>query len=314
MRWARPPDDHETVCTDCELVIDEEQIDHGPEWRDFDTDPGTSERAAPVTPTTRQDKVLGTTISHIRDGTGRQLSGKKRRHLSRLRTWHSRARVGSKQDRNQINGLTDNKRITNALRLPEHVMKQDCVLFKTGQDNDLLLGRSIEGFFTAALYAAARLNKTPQSIGNFANVSKVDHNRVTDSYSVLNRELALPIPPSLPIEYLPQLVSTIDVPPRVEQEAADLLEDLEADRLCQGRKPVGVAAAAIYHTARDEPGLHLTQTQLALQKQSVTKQSLYRLEAILWHGSISCASFIRFSRWKLCQHYLDGKHIGRSNG
>ena len=187
-------EEHETVCTACGLVIDDDQIDHGPDWRDFDTDPGSSERGAPVTPTTRHDKGLGTTISHKRDATGRQLSGKKRRQLSRLRTHYSRARVGSKQERNQIKGLTDIKRMANALGLPEHVIKQACILFKTAQDKDLLPGRSIEGFTTAALYAAARLNKPPRPIGNFAHISKVDHNRVTDSYSVLNRERALPVP------------------------------------------------------------------------------------------------------------------------
>jgi hypothetical protein len=91
-------------------VSDDDQIDSGPDWRDFGTDPGTRERAAPVTPTTRQDKGLGTKISHNRDGTGRQLSGKKRRQLSRLRTRHLRARVGSKQDRHQINGHPNRSR------------------------------------------------------------------------------------------------------------------------------------------------------------------------------------------------------------
>ena len=256
-------EEHETVCTACGLVIDDDQIDHGPDWYKLNTDPGTSERASPVIPTTRHDKGLGETISHKRDGTGRQLSGKKRRQPSRLRTHHSRARVGSKQDRNQVNGLTDIKRMANALGLPEHVMKQACLLFKAAQDNDLLPGRSIEGFTTAALYAAARLNKTPRPIGDFAHVSKADHNRVTNSYSVLNRELALPVPPSRPIEYLPQFVSTVDVPPRVEQQAADLLEALEADQVYQARIPIGVAAAAVYHSAKTEPGIHVTQTDLA---------------------------------------------------
>jgi transcription initiation factor TFIIB len=154
--------------------------------------------------------------------------------------------------------------MANALGLPEHVMKHACVLFKTAQDNDLLQGRSIEGFTTAARYAGARLNKTPRPIGDFAHVSQVDHNRVTDSYSVLNRELTLPVPPSRPIEYLPQLVSAVDVPPRVEQEAADLLEALAAETVCQGRKPAGVAAAALYHTAKADPGIHVTQSDLAL--------------------------------------------------
>jgi len=48
-----------------------------------------------------------------------------------------------------------------ALGLPERVMKQASILFKTGQENDLLPGRHIEGFTIAPLYAAARLNKTP---------------------------------------------------------------------------------------------------------------------------------------------------------
>jgi transcription initiation factor TFIIIB Brf1 subunit/transcription initiation factor TFIIB len=201
-------EDHETVCKACGLVIDEHQIDHGPDWRDFDTDPGTSERSAPVTLTTRHDNGVGETMSHKRDATGRQLSGKIRRQLSRLRTRHSRARVGSKQERNQVNGLTDIKRMANALGLPEPVMNQACLLFKTAQDNDLLPGRSIEGFTTAALYAAARLNKTPRPIGNFAHVSKVDRRRLTDSYSVLNRELALPACVPNPIETLPALSGT----------------------------------------------------------------------------------------------------------
>jgi transcription initiation factor TFIIB len=53
-------ENHETVCTDCGLVIDDDQIDHGLDWRDIDTDPGTSERAASVLK---------------RDGNGRQLLG-----------------------------------------------------------------------------------------------------------------------------------------------------------------------------------------------------------------------------------------------
>ena len=263
-------ENHETVCTDCGFVIDDDQIDHGPDWRDFDNDPGSSERAAPVTPSTRHDKGLRTTISHKHDGTGRQLSGKKRRQLSRLRTPHSQARVSSKQERNQIKGLTDIKRMANAIGLPEHVMKQACVLFKTGQDNDLLPGRSIEGFTTAALYAAARLNQTPRPIGDSVHVlrSTTTGSRTPTASSTVNSPS--PYPPSRPIKYLPQLVSTVNVPHSVEREAVDLLEALAAETVFQGRKPAGVAAAALYHTAKADPGIHVTQTDLAVAADVVT--------------------------------------------
>jgi len=78
-------EEHETVCTDCGLIIDEDQIDHGPDWRSFSSDTGNTERAAPVKPNRRHDKGLGTEISHKRDATGRTLSAEKRRQLARLR-------------------------------------------------------------------------------------------------------------------------------------------------------------------------------------------------------------------------------------
>ena len=105
------------------------------------------------------------------------------------------------------------------------------------------------------------MNKTPRPIGDFAHVSKVDYNRVTDSYSVLNRELALPVPPSRPIEYLPQLVSTVDVPPRIEQQTADLLKGPRGRPGVPGQKTRRRRGCRHlpYHEPRNRPPLDPTE-------------------------------------------------------
>ncbi|RLM48887.1 transcription initiation factor IIB family protein, partial [Halorubrum sp. Atlit-28R] len=50
----------ETVCEDCGLVIDEQRIDHGPEWRTHDQDQ-RKRTGAPLT-AARHDRGLSTEI------------------------------------------------------------------------------------------------------------------------------------------------------------------------------------------------------------------------------------------------------------
>lgn len=245
-------EDHETVCIECGVVLEGDQLDYGPEWRDDDA---RSRGSGAVTPSTRHDKGLGSNICYKhQDAEGRTLDNTKRRQLSRLRMRDSRARVGSKQNRNQITGITDVKRMASALGLPDSVTQQACRLFKSAQNAELLQGRCIEGFSSAALYAAARLNQTPRTLSDVAHVSKVDESTIRTSYQVLNRQLELPVPPNQPIEYLPQLASGCDLPPDVEQAAAEVLESMAADNRLQGSNPAGVAASVLYLVA-DQPGI-----------------------------------------------------------
>ncbi|RKX97311.1 MAG: transcription initiation factor IIB, partial [Spirochaetes bacterium] len=79
----------ELVCEDCGLVIDEDFIDHGPEWRAFDSDQ-REKRArvgAPMTYTIH-DKGLSTMIGwKNRDSYGKSIPTRNRAQLYRLRKW-----------------------------------------------------------------------------------------------------------------------------------------------------------------------------------------------------------------------------------
>ncbi|MFT4923140.1 MAG: transcription initiation factor TFIIB [Haloarculaceae archaeon] len=60
----------ETVCEDCGLVIDEQRIDNGPEWRAYDEDE-RERTGAPLTPACH-DRGLSTEIGHATDAKGEQ--------------------------------------------------------------------------------------------------------------------------------------------------------------------------------------------------------------------------------------------------
>ncbi len=99
----------ELVCQSCGLVLDEEFIDRGPEWRAFDHDQRMkrSRVGAPMT-FTIHDKGLSTMIDwRNRDSYGRAISSKNRAQLYRLRKWQRRIRVSNATERNLAFALSD---------------------------------------------------------------------------------------------------------------------------------------------------------------------------------------------------------------
>ncbi|PSP51431.1 transcription initiation factor IIB, partial [Halobacteriales archaeon QH_1_68_42] len=67
-------DDRETVCTRCGLVVAEDNIDRGPEWRSFADDETERERTGAPLTRSRHDRGLSTEI-----GRSTRLKGRKRR-------------------------------------------------------------------------------------------------------------------------------------------------------------------------------------------------------------------------------------------
>jgi len=66
----------------CLGIIDEQRIDHGPEWRAYD-DEECEQTGAPLT-AARHDRGLSTEIGRGTDAKGNKISGQKRRRLARM--------------------------------------------------------------------------------------------------------------------------------------------------------------------------------------------------------------------------------------
>ena len=268
---------HETVCEDCGLVIEDEQIDHGPEWREFEDQETSKRRAGSPNTVARHDRGIGTEIGWDRDSSGRQLSLEKQRQLFRLRREHKRSKVGSTTDRNQIQGFVDIRRMTSALGLSRSIRDQACQLFRTAQTNDLLQGRSIEAIAAACIFATCRLNEQPRPFRAIGRVSKMEEDRIQHCYTILNRELDLPVPPVGPTQYLPQIASAVDANRETERRARELLEAADDQLVANGQNPRGAAAGALYLASR-QTGEFLNQGRLAdaADVSAVTVRERYR--------------------------------------
>jgi transcription initiation factor TFIIB len=242
-------DEHgETVCSECGLVVEEDSIDPGPEWRAFD--PGEKEEKSRVgAPTTNMmhDKGLSTNIGwQDKDAYGNTLNARQREKMQRLRTWDERFRTQDSKERNLKQALGEIERMASALGLPDTVRETASVIYRRALDEDLLPGRSIEGVATSSLYAAARQANTPRTIDECVKVSRIDEMEFTRTYRYINRQLNLEIQPADPKQYVSRFASELDISDEAEQRARELLDTAQRQNVHSGKSPVGLAAAAVY--------------------------------------------------------------------
>jgi transcription initiation factor TFIIB len=238
----------ELVCADCGLVIDQDFIDHGPEWRAFDSDQ-REKRArvgAPMTYTIH-DKGLSTMIGwKNRDSYGKSIPTRNRAQLYRLRKWQRRIRISDATERNLAFALSELDRMASGMGLPRTVRETAAMVYRKAVLKNLIRGRSIEGVSASALYAACRQCNVPRTLDEIAASSRVSRKEIGRTYRFIARELGLKLMPTSPQDYISRFCSELKLSGDVQAKAIEILKDAADKELTSGRGPTGVAAASIY--------------------------------------------------------------------
>ncbi|MFC6717137.1 transcription initiation factor IIB family protein [Natrialbaceae archaeon GCM10025810] len=245
-------DEHgETICEECGLVVEEDSVDRGPEWRAFDAaEKNKKSRVGAPTTNTMHDKGLSTNIDwRNKDAYGNSLGSRQREKMQRLRKWNERFRTRDSKERNLKQALGEIDRMASALGLPTNVRETASVIYRRALNEDLLPGRSIEGVSTACVYAAARQAGVPRSLDEIADVSRVEKNEIARTYRYVVRELGLEVQPADPESYVPRFASGLGLSDEAEHRARSLLRNAKEKGVHSGKSPVGLAAAAVYAAA-----------------------------------------------------------------
>ena len=238
----------ELVCEDCGLVIEDENIDRGPEWRAFNhSERQSKSRVGAPTTQTMHDKGLTTQIDwKDKDAYGRSLSSEKRSQMHRLRKWQERIRTKDAGERNLQFALSEIDRMASALGVPRSVREVASVIYRRALNEDLIRGRSIEGVATACLYAACRQEGIPRSLEEVSDVSRVEQKEIGRTYRYVAQVLELKMEPVDPKQYVPRFASELDLSEEVQSKANEIIDTTAEQGLLSGKSPTGYAAAAIY--------------------------------------------------------------------
>ncbi len=236
----------EIVCDFCGLVIKKEKISRKQEWTAF-TPQEYYKR-------TRTAILYPETATLIGSYDGQVVSYE----VKRLRKYQRQSSSRSTKERNWTNAGRELERIIDRLHLPSNVKELATVIYKMALNQDLIRGRTINGFVTASIHFACRLLKVSRSLEELEQITTFSKKEIARIYRFLHRELANKLNKKLGIKLkIPNYLQTtekiskkLDLSIETEQLAIKIVRIAKKNKITQGRSPEGIAAAALYIACR----------------------------------------------------------------
>jgi transcription initiation factor TFIIB len=241
-------DSGERICETCGLVMADNMLNEGPEWRAFNQNERESRsRVGMPLSFSVHDKGLSTMIGKVgKDAYGRTIPTKTMYKMLRLKKWHIRSSYQSSVDRNLSHAMTELSRLSDKVHIPKSVKERAAVIYRKALDKGLVRGRSIAAISAASLYAACRITTTPRTLKELARHTTIDKKDLARCYRLLLRELGLQMPIPKAQYRVPKIAAKVDIGERTQQTAVDILRRAEELKTTAGKDPMGLAAAALY--------------------------------------------------------------------
>lgn len=104
----------------------------------------------------------------------------------------------------------------------------------------------------ASLYLANQKLKTARSLDDFERHTRLNRKAITRAHKIIKSRLKIRVSVSEPEEYVARYCNLLGLSAEVVAATKVLLGRARAKELTHGKSPTGVAAAAVYVTARVE--------------------------------------------------------------
>ncbi len=237
----------EEFCGECGLVVLDNIVNRGPEWRAFTKAEDTvRSRVGTGTTLTLYDKGMFTVFRWDRDAKGNRLDFETINRMNRLKSYDNRSKLSDTWARNLSIAMAELERLSSKLHIPQFVKEHAALIYRQALKQDLIRGRSIDAFVAASIHAACRLHKVPRSMKNVSRTSTREHSEISRSYRLLLRELELKMPIDDPMKFVSGIASKLKIRQDTERRAVEILRLARERNGLSGKDPRGVAAAALY--------------------------------------------------------------------
>ena len=240
----------ESHCTHCGLVISENTVSMGAEWRSFEGGIDKA-RTGDQTSLMLHDMGLSTVIAKTnKDGSGKPISNGMANSFIRLRRQNSRIQSKDAFGKNFIVAFSDMNNLRTKLALPDPIMETAAYRYRKAVEKGLTRGRTIKAMVGACVYFACRESEISRSLHDIAKTINMPRRDVTKAYRTLLKEFEITVPPPNPINYVSKIANKVGLSEKTMRRTREVLEKERKVGGFSGRDPYAIAAAVLYIVSR----------------------------------------------------------------
>jgi len=167
--------------------------------------------------------------------------------------------------------------LASKLNIPKYVYDIAWRIYIAAAKKKLTMGRTIEGFVAASLYAAIRVHEIPRLLEEISDICLVSRRTITRALGELVKEILpefnLKYKPITPEQLIFRFGNELKIPIEIQKKALNLFSESSKNGLStNGKDPKGFAASAIYMAAKPTE-YHKTQTEVS-DKAKITEVTL----------------------------------------
>lgn len=195
-----------------------------------------------------------TVMSGIKtDSKGNQLPPNKQALFARLSK--IQGSLISSIERNYWEAKPKLQAFAHKLGVPDHIIETAWKIYSEVAKQKLTMGRSIQAFTAASLYAAIRIHNFPRLLEEVVESASISTRAVHRSLGMIMRnvlpKLGFMYRPITPRSLVFRFGNDLDLSIGIQKQAADLLKEAARGGMTRiGKDPKGLAAAALYIVAK----------------------------------------------------------------
>jgi len=244
----------ENICDSCGLVVGSELVVADSKSGEFPSKRDSATIAPP--------NHVGQTFIDRRniDSRGKKIGTADNMYMMRRLDFQASA---DNSDRSFRRALQEITRITERLGIGGTVQREAMSIYCKASEKGLIRGRSVDGICTAAIYVACRKLSVPRLLQDIIEVASHEDRKHIAPYSkLLFRQLGIHAEQLSAAEYVDYVARNARISARTQRLALSLLTVIEGSTNLSGKRPISIAAAALY-LASKRSGENSSQLRIA---------------------------------------------------
>ena len=202
------------------------------------------------------------------DASGKQIRGYA--EMEKLRKLNKFTISNDSKTRNLSKAMKEIRKMTEILGLSMLIAERASYIYRKALGKGLIKGRSIAGIAAATIYVACKdmgvmfpIDKIEEYIEN------LNKKNVVYYYKFLLRQMKMSTALQQPSQLVSRIAERARLGGKTQRKALEILNKIEGNPIISGKKPVSLAAGALYLAALNT-GEHATQLRIAVAAELTT--------------------------------------------